>query len=198
MIDLGTTTEDQMILAFLQSEIDSSRFSPCVNRVLAALGRDRALIDVPDLSDASANHARRLILSTCRGYPSTYLFAGWPQDAVWHRVRLGLADLGTMKYANEPNLVALSGGARLAREGASNYLRRAADPNSWTHIEGILADLRRGKNFAPLIAAQGVDASSLVLIEGHSRATAYLIEEIKADVEAFVATSPSIAGWQYY
>jgi hypothetical protein len=199
MIELGLATEDQMILAFLQGEVDSSRFSPCVNQVLAALGRDRALIDAPDLGDASESHARRCILYTCRGYPSGYLFVGWPQDAVWRQVSLERADFDTMKYANNvESLLILSGGSRLARDGAANYSRGVADTNVWSHLDAILAGLRRGETYAPLIAAQSVDDSSLVLVEGHSRATAYLIEATTADVKAFVAASPSMANWQYY
>jgi hypothetical protein len=104
-----------------------------------------------------------------------------------------------MKYASKvESLHNLSGGTRLACHGAANYSRGVADPNAWSHLDAILARLRGGERFAPLIAAQSIDDSSLVLIEGHSRATAYLIEAKNADVEAFIATSPSMAAWYYY
>jgi hypothetical protein len=58
----------------------------------------------------------------------------------------------------------------------------------------IAKELRQGKVFPELIAA---DANgSLILIEGHSRATAYALESTE-DVQTIVATSPSMDRWAY-
>ena len=56
--------------------------------------------------------------------------------------------------------------------------------------------LRNGSR-AELIAAQA-DDGSLILIEGHSRATAYVMEKFFDGVEALVASSPSMPAWSFY
>jgi hypothetical protein len=57
--------------------------------------------------------------------------------------------------------------------------------------------MRTGARFPELITAQD-NIDGLILIEGHSRATAYLIEPPDGEVEAFVASSQSMAGWTFY
>lgn len=49
----------------------------------------------------------------------------------------------------------------------------------------------------PLIAAQH-DKGDLVLIEGHSRATAYVLERYEGTVKAFIGSSLSMKDWPFY
>jgi hypothetical protein len=58
-------------------------------------------------------------------------------------------------------------------------------------IGAIAQALRTGRRFPELIAAQA-DDGTLILIEGHSRATAYVIEHLAGDVEGLIASSPSM------
>jgi hypothetical protein len=57
--------------------------------------------------------------------------------------------------------------------------------------------IRNGAHLPELITAQD-NNGGLILIEGHSRATAYLMEPPAGEVEAFVASSGSMAGWLWY
>jgi hypothetical protein len=157
------------------------------------LGRDRSLIDEPDLTDALQNQARMHILSTCRGYPDQLLFHGSPADVTWRRVRLEPSDFTSMRYANVPRLVALSANTRLVITGASEYSGTEPD---WAHFPAIRTALRLGKTFPALVAAQAA-GGALVLIEGHSRATCYVLEGITSDLDAFVASSSSMTAWAF-
>ena len=65
------------------------------------------------------------------------------------------------------------------------------------HIMDITAALIGGRQFPPLIAAHDID-DSLVLVEGHARATAYTMLRRTRGLEAFVARSPDLPQWKYY
>jgi len=49
MEELGAATEHDMVLTFLQAEVDSPRWRDNVQTVLEHFGATRALIDRPDL-----------------------------------------------------------------------------------------------------------------------------------------------------
>jgi hypothetical protein len=201
MIEIADATEDEMIAAFLRAEIDSSRYSASINALLAQLGRDRGIVDTPARADPAENLARKSILRGYRGYPNQLLFTGFPTDVIWRRVQLEPRDFDDLRYANDARvegqlLMTLSGGTRRVTDGARNLIQ--VPPNAATaHIRQIVAALHNGQAFAPLITAESEDGS-LILIEGHSRATAYVIERFAGNVEAFVASSPSLSRWALY
>jgi hypothetical protein len=188
LIEVGIATADEMIAAFLRAEIGSSRFSVIINVCLAQLGWHRRLIDLPDTTSASENQARRSILQGYRGYPDQLLFAGFPSDTVWRRVMLEPSDFASLRYANDSRgdqlLMKLSGGTRRVKDGAHNCTN-LPQPEDTAHIGEVTAALRSGLMFAPIIAVEAGDGS-LILMEGHSRATAYVIERFAGNVEAFV------------
>jgi hypothetical protein len=201
MIKCRPATEDEMIAAFLQAEVDSPRWSDCVRSGLATLGLERSLIDQPDLTDRQQNGLRKQLL-WYRGYERREgLFKGFPLDVAWRRVDLEAGDLQTMRYINDtvtttPNWTNLSSGTRLVSDGAVNLRQHTSDPRFRQIIE-IARALRGGKRFEPLIAAQNRD-DYLVIIEGHSRATAYAFERFSGPVDAFVGSSPAMDKWPFY
>lgn len=68
MIDRGPATEDEMIVAFLRAEIDSSRYGENYVRAgLRARGLERRLIDSPNVTDSVENGVRRQLMGY-RGY----------------------------------------------------------------------------------------------------------------------------------
>jgi hypothetical protein len=94
MEELGLATSDDVVLAFLQAEIDSPEYGPCIVDRLSRIGYDRSvLIDNGDSGDAHANRVRADILCRCRGY----LFQGFPSNTKWRRVLLDLNDIGRLK-----------------------------------------------------------------------------------------------------
>lgn len=56
--------------------------------------------------------------------------------------------------------------------------------------------MRDGVVFRELIAVSDL-TGGLVLVEGHTRATAYLLADVDRSLLAFLGTSPSIVTWAF-
>ncbi len=197
MIELGAVPECFPIAAFLAAEVDSSRWRAVVYSHLWSLGRTRALVENPNYSDTAENEDRKtILLSAYRGYPDALLFRGFPGDAQWFRVKLEPLDFDSMRYANVPMTQQLSGRTLLVKDGATNLSRFSRLPEGAEHIPEVLAELREGRSFPPLLAVEGPGVP-LTLLEGHSRATAYVIESKTVHVEAYVARSQFMANWAF-
>jgi hypothetical protein len=136
MIERGPATEDEMIVAFLRAEIDSSRYRDCIQAGVAHLGVNRRLIDAPNLADSTENVLRRRLLYY-RGYESRkYLFAGFPSDVDWRRVEVEACDVNRMQYMPDRNWLEISGETRLVSVGARNLSRYSLDQR-FQHVIGI-------------------------------------------------------------
>lgn len=81
-------------------------------------------------------------------------------------------------------------------EGARSVRQRSCNP-LFEQILAIAERIRDGVCFPPLIAAQH-DKGDLVLIEDHSRATAFLLESYGGTVKALVGSSHSMKEWPFY
>jgi hypothetical protein len=195
MRTLANAAENEMILAFLQAEIDSPRYGALYNRVLMHNHLNRSgLIDKPDLCNAEENHYRKEVLRGVRGYASnTALFRNFPANVLWQRVLIDPTDYPTLKYMNDSSWVTFSGGSRLVIDGAKNLEWTAEHRDPKPNVNGILRSLNEGKRFPPLIGVESHDGF-LILIEGHSRATAY-VASATIEFEMFVGSSPSMRNW---
>jgi hypothetical protein len=72
-------SEDEVILAFLQAEIDSERHAPKMLKALRADGRPRSLVDSAVLEDPGQNAYRRSLLGRVRGWArGEGMFQGFP------------------------------------------------------------------------------------------------------------------------
>jgi hypothetical protein len=197
MIEIGSANEADMVLAFLQAEIDSPRFGKLYHQTLRHLNLSRRLIDEADLSNATQNSVRQDILGQVRGYGrNQYLFSGFPADVRWRRVTADAGDFVTMRYANEPTWIGLSNGTRLVSEGAQNIQLGRADPTVIQTVTRIAAALKQGTILPELIAVE-TNSASLILVEGHSRATAYAVNGSTATL-VIVGSSRSMPAWRYF
>jgi hypothetical protein len=196
MKDLGPSTSEAMVAEFLRAEVDSSRFGSPYAPALKALGYTREqLIDNADLSDPDANEARARMLAAFRGYgQDKFLFTRFPANAQWKRVQLDLADFEVLMYANHPDWVAVSGPGRLVVDGARN-IRTATSPFKPV-VLAVAERVTAGHKFADLIAVER--GASLVLMEGHTRATAYAVAPILHPVTVHVARAPLMSQWLYF
>lgn len=201
MIELGPATENEMVLAFLQAEVDSPRFGlpfPSVFEQLQRFGiTKQTLLEIPDLDSPRDNSLRTQLLSELRGYRKNSLpFAGFPDDVRWRRVGLQSGDWEMVRYANEPTWVSLSAGTRRVVDGA-NHIEINQLSNPHDHIRAIAENLRNGKRYPPLIGIENEDGN-IVLAEGHCRATACAIVRPEDPIECLIGQSPSFKGWRYY
>jgi hypothetical protein len=202
MIELGPATENQMVLAFLRAEVDSPQFGQfykhCLDQ-LQALGITRkALLDSADLDSSRDNAQRMAVLKAVRGYGgNTLLFTRFPNDVRWCRLGLEPADWIRVKYANHSTWVDLSGGTRIVADGAKNIDSVVAAENVNQNVKALVVELRKGKRYPELIGVKN-DKDEIVLVEGHSRATAYAVAKLIEPVQSIVGSSPSMKDWAFY
>ena len=188
-----------MILAFLRAEAGSHRFANCFLPALTKAGLSRSeLIDKGDPKNKSQNAIRRTILQAYRGFgQNRLLFQGFPDVVVWRRVEIEFADHVRLRYANKTTWVPLSDGTRLVTRLAEKVARGEVPSDPADHINAIQDLLTAGKQLPELIAAEGAE-SSLILVEGHCRATAYACLGWREGIPAFIASSPLLHRWHNF
>lgn len=201
---LGPSSANEMIAAFVAAEIDSARFGTHYAQLLAQLGKTRAILDHPDLTSADENRVRHVLLQRVRGYRTTALFAGFPDEVSWHRISLEVGELGDVRYANHETWTRLSAGSRLIRDGASNLGTIQvveAGKNINEGIEAVRARVEAGRRFPDLIAfGKRLRTGDIVLAEGHTRATAYVAARagVPDEILVIAAVSPRMERWAFY
>jgi hypothetical protein len=83
-----------------------------------------------------------------------------------------------------------------ATRGQAEADRSRQTPNPADYIRAIQQSLTDGKKFLELIAVEG-QYSELILVEGHSRATAYVACRWNEGIKVFLTSSPSMHDWAY-
>lgn len=201
MIELGPATENDMVLAFLRAEVESPRFgaiySQCLDRLNAfGITRER-LIENADVDSSRDNAQRVELLKAVRGYrANNLLFRSFPNDVTWRRVGVEPADWKRVRYANYPTWATLSRGTRVVTDGARNIDSiNAEDAND--NIRALAAELGKGKRYPDLIGVVDGD-DGIILIEGHSRATAYALARFQETVRCIVGSSTHMTDWAFY
>jgi hypothetical protein len=191
MHDLCAISEDEMVAVFLQTEIASARFASRILAILQHHGRDRRIIDRPNLDDAEDNAYRALVLGDHRGYRrDADVFTGMPNDLRWFRARLTREEVVQVRYIDYDYWTELSGGTRRVVDGAARVrcgieVFGVGNGGFW-----YLADaLRGGATFAEPILVGRDERSPLVVLEGHVRLMAYLLRP-----EYLPVTLPSLVG----
>jgi hypothetical protein len=138
-------------------------------------------------------------LAEFRGYgKNTALFTGFPTDATWLRVAYTVGEVSEMRYANYATWVALSAGTRLVRDGAENVLLVQVEENANHNIIAVQRRVAEGELFPELILAAETKESVPIIMEGHTRATAYVrVLPADAEVEALLGVSKSLSQWVF-
>jgi hypothetical protein len=124
------------------------------------------------------------------------LFHGVPRDVIWHRGVLTMTEVGGLRYIDESRTnsrtwTELSQGTRLVRDGAANA---AIDPltDVKKKIRDLVAKLVSSRSTIGDLIVVGTERDGpLVLLEGHTRATAYLLarQTLPDEVSVVVGTS---------
>jgi hypothetical protein len=127
MQHLRAIGEDEMVAVFLQTEVASTRFAPTILAILRRDGRERRIIDHPDLSNAADNAYRRHVLGEYRGYGrDADVFKDFPADVRWYRASATKVDVARVRYINDDYWTAPSGGSRLATDAVAR-IRQGID-----------------------------------------------------------------------
>jgi hypothetical protein len=202
VIVVGPSSESEMIATFLQAECDSERWGQAVADALRRHAADAGLVTSPVLADAEENALRRAILGETRGYGRREgLFAGFPGDVRWQRVRLTRDELAVVRYIDYDYWVELSGGSRRPADAAERI-------RSGVRVFGVANDgfldaaqaLRTGARWPELILVSAAAEGGDVVLEGHVRLTAcaLAVDAVPAETEALRGVSPRFADWWAY
>jgi hypothetical protein len=200
MIEVRPATTDEMVLAFLQADMETpTERGKAFAAALARTGVDRGLLigAHADSNNPQQNNIRRCVLGVVRGYGwGQYLFTDFPNDTAWRLVTVTPTEVKGFKYANHAGWD-WSGSTRLVSEGVKN-LDQVQIKEISDRVTNIAARLRQGARFPALIAAQCVGAADVVLIEGHTRATAYALTNQPGEIEVIIGTSSHMGGWPFF
>jgi len=204
MDDLGKATEDQVILAWLQAEIESPEFQaylvgnpPNPANLSVALKAARS----PDLHDGAQNELRRQIITSVYGFgQSPGSFQGLGADIGWRRFRLSTDEVGELLYARQGAAwPILAPATRKVAEGATNVGHVFTGDSTNMVVLSLASGLCHSDKKVPEIIALRRPDGHLVILEGHARATAIVLEahRFPNGVQAYVGDGPSVANWPY-
>jgi hypothetical protein len=202
MRELGSLGEEEMVAAFLQSELASSRFGSQIAALLQQDGRTTDIIQHPNVDDAEQNRYRRYVLDAYRGFDArTGLFDGFPRDVRWKRVLLTPEELRQVRYINYTYWIELSCGTRRPADAAARIAAgSAAFGVSNAPVWAVADALERGEPVpSPILVGSGQEGD-VVILEGHVRLTAYFLrpQTIPPAMEAIVGVSPALCHWALY
>lgn len=191
-----------MIAVFLRAEIDSKRFGSNVASNLLKLNVSRKLIDSPNLIDNQENSLRRKILDNYRGYGrNTALFNNFPQVVEWNWVEFSQEDLEKIMYMNYDYWNDLSEGSRLPLDAARNILNGVEifNQSNKRFFEAVEA-LKNGQKFHPIIVVSSGKEGNVVVLDGHLRLTAYMLEPqaVSQYTKMIIGNSPDFNKWVFY
>jgi len=202
MIDLGCVSESEVVLTFVRAEIEAPRYRNWyLNALRDIQGSHTKLIDDADLSNDSDNAARAYLLGAVRGYRrNAMLFKGFPDKVSWRRCEVEVTELGEFLYANFATLLELSGASRRVSEGAKKALIvpqtfSAACQDMVSGISPIIRRIEVGHQFEDCIAVRDGRFNTVVLVDGHTRATAYVAAQKPKRTRVLVGTSAVMHEW---
>jgi hypothetical protein len=205
MEDRGAANDDQVILAWLQAQIESPDFQayvvgdpPDPANLSAALKAARS----PDLRDDAQNRMRRALIGADFGFgQGAGSAAGLGDDLTWRRVRLTTDEVAEMLYANhEGAWHLLSPVTRKVAEGATNVGHVFTGDATNMVVLSLASGLCHSEKKVPeIIALKRPSDGRLVILEGHARATAIVLEahRFPKGVDVFLGEGASVAGWAY-
>lgn len=204
MQDLGPATEDQVILAWLQAQIESPDFQAFLignpanpANLSAALKAARS----PDLRDPEQNALRRHIIASVYGFgQGTGSFEGLANDIAWRRVHVTADDISEMLYAKRSGAwQMLSPATRKVAEGATNVGHIFTGDSTNMVVLSLASGICHSDKKVPEIIALRRPDGRIVLLEGHARATAIVLEahRFPNGVTAYIGDGPSVANWPY-
>ena len=204
MEDLGAVSDDHVILAWLQAEIESPPFQAYLigdPPKPSHLARARALARNPDVDNAEHNAERRRIIASAHGFGrGALIFSGLEDDISWRRARVSIAEVATMLYSNRnATWTTLAPATRTVAEGASNVARVFTGDDMNLHIPSLARLICHAEPELSPVLCLRMPNGGISLLEGHTRATAMALEghKLRTGVEAFIGESPSIKSWAY-
>ncbi len=186
-----------MVAEWLKGEMWSKRFSKPLKKILRKFKQGQKIINDPHLDDKRENIIRKKILFTYR----KELLENWPKNINWQKVIVNENDLKKIKYINYSYWNELSGGSRLAEDAIKNIFKGKTvfGVSNRQYLEAARHVKKHGF-FPKLILVSTQPGAPVVVIEGHLRLTAYLMEPqgIPNKMIAIIGYSPDFKDWDLY
>jgi hypothetical protein len=124
MQHLHAISENEMVASFLQTELASYRFEQTSVAIRERNGRDRTIIEHPDLTNPDDNRYRAQVLGEHRGYGRDEdVFTSMPAEVRWYRALATRNHLARARSIDYDYWTELSGGSRLAVDYEGTLMR---------------------------------------------------------------------------
>lgn len=179
--------EDAMVMAWIEAERTAPLRRVQIEEVIPA-----GMTLTPDLA--------RGALAYTRGYSDKFIFEGLPvSDMDWYRVKASVEELGAFSYLNYLTFHEITEGSLLIRDGAANIDRLQVREELNQRIRSVEAAVRRGDKPPPLIAVAKDQGDQPIVIEGNTRATAYVLCKQPSDTLEIIlgVTSELFENWAF-
>ena len=192
---IGESTSDEVILAWLKAEIESTRFSYDLGVALTKMNQNESIILAANLASAKENSVRRRILKTYRDW-LTLDFDCYN----WLYVELDQDDVKELQYIDYSYWNELSDNTRLVGKAVQNILKgKVVFDVSNDHFYSVAKEIESGKVFPPIILTTQDDDGFYEILEGHLRATSFLLaKETPTPLYAILGSLIESTGKRYY
>src|SRR5207245_82196 len=155
----------------------------------------------PDLRDEDQNGLRREIITSVYGLgQGAGSFQGLANDIVWRRIRLSTDEVGELLYARTGGAwPILAPATRKVAEGATNVGHVYTGDQTNMVVLSLASGLCHSEKKMPEIIALRRPDGHLVILEGHARATAIVLEahRFAKGADTCGGVRPSVANWPY-
>ena len=177
------SSPEEAVLEWLKAELNSDRFSDGLHAAVIALGYDEKVITEASITDKQDNEVRWRILKQYRSWLDRDF-----SNYAWQLVHLDREEVGNLKYIDYSYWNELSEGTRKVGRAAMNVARGKIVfdvPHDRFHSVAKLVEA--GESLPPIIVVSGHEDNVGEILEGHLRATGYVLAE--------QAKSPLLAVW---
>ncbi len=170
-------SENEMVATFLRGELDSTRFGENITKILDELHVDKSIITSPNLKNKKENDLRKKILTHHRGYSTKeMLFSQFPDTVNWYKTTIPKKLLFDLRYIEYSYWTEITGGSRKVKDAidtikAGRLVFNQSNEPFYKAAEAV----RNGITFPHLILVTKKGPESAIILEGHLRATAYVL-----------------------
>lgn len=195
-------TEDEMVATFLKAEINSDRFGSGVASLLEKHKLDRKILDNPDLENRLENGYRKEILGEARGFSQNlHIFTNFPSNIEWFRILISKSELEKVLYINWEYWLEMTNNTRLPLDLVARIKSGDLPEDKETlRFKAVSNYIKSGAKVPEMILVAKNKDSRFVVLEGHVRLTAYLLdtETIPEEMEVIIGFSNDIEKWGLY
>jgi hypothetical protein len=168
--------EAAMVAAFLKAEFSSTRFSHELKQAMKKLGVAEKVVAEPNLENETDNKLRARVLGEYRGYgQNREMFQDVPDNLKWYEAELKREEIGDLHYVDYSYWNELTNHTHCVKDAIANIQKgkivfNVSNDKFWAVSQLI----RQAKHdFEPMILWGDSKGSTLEVLEGHLRATAF-------------------------